>query len=326
MNRSCRLRQKKPPRSLALFEVRKPPDEGGFLLVTGCGNPASPSGIECGKMREPYSRYLRLLGFDHPLSDLEGLRQVVRRHVIRVPFENISKLLLVGRERRGRVTALAEFLDGLERYDLGGTCYTANPFLAGLLREMGYDADLLGCDMAHANVHTAIRVRVGGDQYHVDVGYGGPFYEPLPLAELPREMNQGPYRYVLDRGGDGRLALNVFKGEERVHGYAVNETPREFAFFRDIILDSFRPAATFMTRLRVVRYFEDHSVELKNSLVTCHRGSESEETRLTSMKQLRRIFDDEFHMPRCPEEEAVQTLEQLMGQSFFAMGEGDPFG
>jgi arylamine N-acetyltransferase len=276
-------------------------------------------------MREPYSRYLRLLGFDRPPFGLKGLRQLVRWHLIRVPFENISKLLLVGREHRGRITPLAEFLDGLEYNDLGGTCYTANPFLAELLRELGYDAALLGCDMRSANVHTAIRVRIAGSEYHVDVGYGGPFYEPLPLAELPHEMKLDPYRYVLNRGGDGRLAMNVFHGEERVHGYAVNETPRQFEFFRDIILDSFRPAATFMTRLRVVRYFDDHSVELKNGLVTIQRGEESKEIRLTSMKRLREIFNEEFDMPRCPVERAVETLERLTGQSLFAMGEGNPY-
>jgi arylamine N-acetyltransferase len=277
------------------------------------------------KMREPYRRYLGLLGFDQPPSGLNGLRQLVHQQVIRVPFENISKLLLIGRERKGRITTLPEYLDGLERYDLGGTCYTANPFFAELLREAGYDADLLGCDMTSANVHTAIRVRVDGNEYHVDVGYGGPFYEPLPLAELPREMKQGPFRYVLDRGGDERLVMNVFRRKERVHGYAVNETPRQFGFFRDIVLDSFRPAATFMTRLRVVRYFDDHAVWLKNNVVNCHRAGGSEQIRLSSMKHLRDFFNGKFLMPRCPVAKAVETLERLTGQSFFAMGEGDPF-
>jgi len=276
-------------------------------------------------MREPYSRYLRLLGFDHPPAGLEALRQLVRQHVIRVPFENVSKLLLYGRERKGRLTTLAEFLDGLERCDLGGTCYTANPFLAELLREAGYDADLLGCDMARANVHTAIRVRIGGNEYHVDVGYGGPFYEPLLLAALPHEMKQGPFRYVLNRGGDGRVALTVFHEKERVHGYVVNETPRELDFFRDIVLESFRPAATFMTRLRVVRYFDDHSVELKNNAITRHDADESREIRLRSMQEVRAAFNEEFRMPRCPVEEAVETLERLTGQGFFEMGEGNPF-
>ena len=286
---------------------------------------AQALGIQSQKMRELYARYLRLLGFDGPPSGLDGLRQLVRRHVIRVPFENISKLLLIERERKGRLTTLTEFLDGLEHFDLGGTCYTANPFFAELLRVSGYDADLVGCDMAHANVHTAIRVRIAGQSYHVDVGYGGPFYEPLPLADLPHETRQGPFRYVFGRGGEGRLVMSVFKGAERVHGYAVNETPRRLDFFRQIILESFRPTATFMTRLRVVRYFGKHSVELKNALVTCYSAGKTHEIRVRSMKQLREVFDTEFGMPRCPIKKAVKTLEQLMGQDFFAMGEGDPF-
>jgi len=276
-------------------------------------------------MRDPYTRYLRLLGFNHPPCGLEGLRQLVRQHVIRVPFENISKLLLIGREHKGRITTLAEFLEGIERYDLGGTCYTANPFFAELLSELGYDRDLLGCDMRNANVHTAIRVCIGRNEYHADVGYGGPFYDPLPLAELPHEMKQGSYRYVLDRRGDGRLAMDVFRGGERVHGYVVNEVPRTFDFFREIILDSFRPAATFMTRLRVVRCFDDHSVELRNALVTRHDAVGSREIRISSMQQLREVFDNEFRLPRSPVERAVESLEHLAGQAFFAMGEGDPF-
>ena len=274
-------------------------------------------------MREPYPRYLQLLGFDQTPHGVEGLRQLVRRHVIRVPFENISKLLLVGRERRGRLTTLSEFLDGLERHDLGGTCYTSNLFLAELLRELGYEADLLGCDMTRANVHTAIRVRVDGSAYHVDVGYGGPFYQPLLLTDSPHEMRQGPYRYVLDRARDGRLAMNVVTGEERVHGYLVNETPREREFFTSIILDSFRPEATFMTQLCVFRYFEDHAVQLQNNVVAHYLAGESSEIRISSMKQIREIFENQLCMPRCPVEEAMETLQQLTGQDFFAMGEGD---
>src|ERR1039458_5996611 len=111
-------------------------------------------------MTEPFQRYLRLLGIVGRPSGLDGLRTLVRRHLSAVPFENISKLLLVDRERTGRVTTLTEFLDGIEQSDLGGTCYTNNPFLTELLRELGYDADLLGADMSRLNVHTCIRVRI----------------------------------------------------------------------------------------------------------------------------------------------------------------------
>src|SRR5579862_6628457 len=102
-------------------------------------------------LREPYVRYLRLLGCDTPPQGEDGLQEIVRRHVWRAPFENISKLLLFAREGKGRIITLAEFLDGIEHQDLGGTCYSSNPYLARLLRALGYDADLLGADMSTPN-------------------------------------------------------------------------------------------------------------------------------------------------------------------------------
>ena len=107
-------------------------------------------------------RYLRLLGIQGIPAGLAGLREIVARHLCRVPFENVSKLTLFGREGAGRVTTISEFLDGIENYDLGGTCYTNNPYLAELLQALGYDADLLGADMTKPDVHTVIRVRIDG--------------------------------------------------------------------------------------------------------------------------------------------------------------------
>ena len=85
-------------------------------------------------LNDSHKRYLRILGFSAPPVGLSGLKELVFRQVCRVPFENVSKLLLFGREHRGRVTLLNEYLDGIENLDLGGTCYTANPYFAELLQ------------------------------------------------------------------------------------------------------------------------------------------------------------------------------------------------
>jgi arylamine N-acetyltransferase len=266
-------------------------------------------------------RYLRLLGIAHPPSGLAGLREVVRRHLCRVPFENVSKLLLAGREGVGRETTLDEFLDGLEHYDLGGTCYTSNPFLASLLRALGYDAGLLGADMSRPNVHTCIRVRIGPHEYHVDVGYGGPFREPVRLDRLPHQIPHGPWRYVFDRGSRaGEYKMAVFSGAERVHGYTVHGPARDREFFRPIVHDSFRPTATFMNCLRIARFFDRHAVELQNTTLTRYHGSESSQTTLGSMAELRRAMDKDLAMPRCPVEQAVAILDQITGKPFFDSG------
>ena len=263
-------------------------------------------------------RYLGLLGIRRPPSGVAGLQEIVRRHLCRAPFENVSKLLLAGREGAGRETTLGEFLDGIEHYDLGGTCYTSNPFLASLLRALGYDADLLGADMTNPNVHTCIRVRIGPDQYHVDVGYAGPFREAMRLDRLPHVIVHGPYRYVLDHGSRaGEYEMAVFSGGERVHGYVVHGPARDREFFRPIVHDSFRPGTTFMSCLRITRFFDERAVELKNTTLIRYQGSERSQTTLHSMAELLRAVETDLAMPRCPVEQAVGILEQLTGKPFF---------
>jgi len=214
-------------------------------------------------------RYLRLLGIRAPIAgraglDEAGLDEVVHRHLCRVPFENVSKLLLLGREGAGRAATLAEFLDGIEHYDLGGTCHTNNPFLVSLLRTLGYEADLLGADMSQPNVHTSIRVRLSGAEYHVDVGYGAPFRRAIRLDRLPWEFEQGSYRFVFDRAAAPETyQASVYSGEQRLHGYIVHPPAREAGFFGPALFESFRPAMTFTSMLRIIRFFDGYAADLR---------------------------------------------------------------
>jgi arylamine N-acetyltransferase len=260
---------------------------------------------------------LRLLGFSgEPPASLSALVELVSCHLCRVPFENVSKLLLIGREGVGRVTKLDEFLDGIEHEDLGGTCYTSNPFFAGLLGALGYDAALYGADMDTPNVHTSIRVRLDGREWHIDVGYAGPFREPIPLDRLPHEIGWGNDRYVFERCGDVH-ELTMFTCGVPRHGYVVHPPPRAASFFEPIILRSFEPGRTFMRCLRITRYFDDRAVELRNRrLSTITAGSVTERS-VDSLAELRRAVDEEFEMPRCRIEDAVGVLERLTGQAFF---------
>ncbi len=270
-------------------------------------------------MRERFSRYLRLLGLDSPPAGVDGLRQLVHAHITSVPFENLSKLLLYDREGAGRVTTVQEFLDGLEYQDLGGTCYTANPALTALLRELGYRADLLSADMNSPHVHSCIRVHLDNRQYHVDVGNAAPFLEPFPLDTLPYEFERGDMKWIFDKAEDRRVRCRVFQHNEHVHGYVANEQPFVAEEFRHIVEDSFQPGRTFMSLLRLVRIFPEHTVELKNRTLRVHRGSSTDETTLNSISELRQAVNEQFLMPRCPVEKAVEILERLNGFYFFAM-------
>jgi arylamine N-acetyltransferase len=262
-------------------------------------------------------RYLRVLGFTgSPGVSLSALGELVSRHLRRVPFENVSKLLLIGRESAGRVTRLEEFLDGIEHHDLGGTCYTSNPFLTELLRALGYEAALYAADMDTPYVHTSIRVRLDGRDWHIDVGYAGPFVEPIPLDRLPYEIAWGNDRYVFSQSESGHT-LTMFTGDALRHRYVVHPPPRAASFFDPIVLRSFKPGRTFMRCLRITKFFDDHAVELRNRRLSVIRADSVAERSVDSLADLRRAVDVEFGMPRCRIEEAVAVLERLTGQAFF---------
>lgn len=268
-------------------------------------------------------RYLRLLGFDEPPSGVEGLRSLVVRQVCCVPFENISKLMMYGRERRARLTGLPEYLDGIEFHDFGGTCYTANPYFAQLLAALDYDVDLLAASMRTPNVHTCIRVRMEGKEYHVDVGYAAPFRQPIPLDRLPLEIHDGSDRYVVGRSEDGgELTIGAFSGRDRIHGYRVHDKPLTIDFFEQTILHSYLPSKTFMTCLRVARFSEQGSVHLRNCFLTINDGRDQTTRQLGKLSELEETFAGPLAMPRCPVREAVAVLEEQTQQSFFA---GQPF-
>jgi arylamine N-acetyltransferase len=263
-------------------------------------------------------RYLRLLGIEEHPTGLEGLRLLVRRHLRAVPFENVSKLLLYDREGAGRAATLAEFLDGIEHQDLGGTCYSNNPFFADLLRGLGYDADLLGADMSKPDVHTCIRVGLDSLAYHVDVGFASPFREPIRLDRLPARIDEGGNHFILDRdSAEGAFCMRMFIREECRVTYLAHDPPRTREHFAPAIGMSFAPSSTFMQHLRISRIFEDYSLDLWDRELLRHDAGGTSIRRLATMTELKAAVAEDLGPPRCPVESAIGVLERLTGKSFF---------
>jgi arylamine N-acetyltransferase len=264
-------------------------------------------------------RYLRLLGFAEMPTGLAGLHAIVAAHLERVPFENVSKLLLYAGEGAGRPITLREFLDGIEYRDMGGTCYSSNLFLFELLQALGYDATLLSADMGSPDVHSSICVRLNGVEYHVDVGYAAPFCYPIPLNQPPQTIAAGPARYDVRRVQSRPDSYEVaqFVDGTRRHGYVVHPPARKPEFFRSAILDSYRTDSTFMRCLRISRVVRGEVVDLRNRTLVVSRGESFTTTKLDSVADLRRVMDEVLLMPRCRFEGAIAVLEDLAGVSFF---------
>ena len=135
----------------------------------------SPSALP----QSPFEDYLNLLGVQRREPGIEALSEIVQAHLTRIPFENISKLYYKKQLGLRSLPSLELFLDGIERFHFGGTCYTNNYYFGQLLANLGYETKLCGADMSNPDVHLVNMVTVEKRQYLVDVGYAAPFLMPL---------------------------------------------------------------------------------------------------------------------------------------------------
>ena len=154
--------------------------------------------------------YLRRLGLQAPpATDLEGLRLLQRAHLQAVPFENSSVL-------RGEPIVLEppRLVRKLVHDMRGGFCFELNGAFAWLLAALGFEVALLpgrfwgDAGLGPVNEHLALRVRLDGEPWLVDVGAGYSFREPLRLA-VGAELDDPSGRFRLVTAVDDPASIDV---------------------------------------------------------------------------------------------------------------------
>ena len=218
---------------------------------------------------ELLKRYISLLGVQRRKPSMDALCELVQAHLLRVPFENVSKLYYKKHQGLRGIPNLETFLDGIDRFHFGGTCYSNNYYLYQLLANLGYQNRLCGADMSNPDVHLVSIVNLEKREYLIDVGYAAPF-----LAPMPRDLTTdytivlGRERYVLkpqDERGCSRMEL--YRDGNLNHGYLAKPAPRQIYEFEQVIADSYREDATFMNALLLARFFPNRSLVIHNLTV-----------------------------------------------------------
>jgi N-hydroxyarylamine O-acetyltransferase len=164
--------------------------------------------------------YLARIGAARPArADAAALRELQLRHLLSVPFENLSIHL-------GEPIVLDEeaLVDKVVRRRRGGFCYELNGAFGALLTALGYSVTLLNAraftpeGLGPPYDHLALRVDVGDDAdggaggvWLADVGFGR--FSNLPLRLDVGEADQpdpvGVFRMVEQPDGDLDVLLNA---------------------------------------------------------------------------------------------------------------------
>ncbi len=258
-------------------------------------------------------RYLGLLGLQRRKPSVDALCELVQAHLSQVPFENVSKLYYKKHQGLRGIPSLELFLDGIERFHFGGTCYTNNYYLYQLLANLRYQNRLCGADMSNPDVHLVSMVNLERREYLVDVGYAAPFLTPMP-RDLTTDyaIVLGRERYVLkpqDASGCSRMEL--YRDGNLNHGYVAKPEPRQIHEFKQVIANSYREDATFMNALLLARFFPNRSLVIHNLTLIESQGTESSTRSLASQNELGQVVSEYFGIPEVVTLEVVKGLGQL---------------
>ena len=234
-------------------------------------------------------QYLRRIGVEP-----DGLRALQRAHLFSVPFENLDI-------HRGVPIVLDEeaLLDKIVRRRRGGFCYELNGAFGWLLRELGFDVEMLSANVFGKSGwgidfdHMLLAVHLE-ERWLADVGFGDNFIDPLRWQEgTVQEQEVGAFR--LDRADPCWHLLRSDDGRETYQKQYRFE-PRAHA------LSDFEPGCTyhqseeshFTTATVCSLARPDGRITLRpDRLIETRQGKKSE-TPITSTGQWRSVLSDRF--------------------------------
>ena len=241
--------------------------------------------------------YLARIGATRPdRADDEALRALHLRHLLTVPFENLSVHLGedIVLDERSLVTKIVE-------RRRGGFCYELNGAFASLLSALGYDVALLAARVYGPNglgiPYDHMVVRVGS--WLVDVGFGGHTHFPLRLDVREDQPDPGG-TFRVDAAPDGDLVV-VKDGEPQFRAWSRPQALRDFA--AGCWWHRTSPESHFTRSLVCSLTTEDGRLTLAGRTLIRTAGGERHEESLDSDATVLQAYRDHFGitLDRVPE-------------------------
>ena len=230
----------------------------------------------CFRVKDALDAYLSRIGFEgEPMPNLRTLKELHRRHVESVTYENLDVQLGRPISRNPRAAFRKIVAQGR-----GGWCYEMNGLFGFMLEAIGFRVQRLAAGVMREQMgdeavgnHLALIVKLDR-LYLADVGLGNGLVEPVALTEGP--VRQGFKCFELRRLGGGWWRFRNHEGS----------MPPSFDFSLAVTDDALleakshwlqtNSASPFVGNAIVQRQFEDH---VESLIGTTHTITAAEGTR-----------------------------------------------
>jgi N-hydroxyarylamine O-acetyltransferase len=243
-------------------------------------------------------------------ADVATLEALHRLHPAAIPFENLSTLL-----REPIPLDSAALLDKLVVRRRGGYCFEQNRLFAEVLRALGFEVAALAArvlwkrvgDSLGARTHMVLRVRIGGDDYLSDVGFGG-LTLTGPLRLVPDIEQPTPHETfrLARRGAEFELEAAVRGSWRPLYRFDLQEqSPIDFEVLNHFVAT--HPSSPFLTTLMAARRTPHGRYALHDNVLAVYRGDAKDERKLTSAAEIAGELAESFgiELPRGPALDAL---------------------
>lgn len=256
--------------------------------------------------------YLQWLGLSAQTPSLPALTHLTERHLLTVPFENVTTLLRYRDNPPPMPNPnLEQLVDGWHHQAGGGLCYEISRALGQLLSMLGYSVAPITGTITWPDSHEALLVQIDQRRYLVDVGNGAPFFHPIPVDDVTTIDHAGlRYRFLPqppDHLIQERYVAEVWQPfcdltlvprapEELTPGYQRHHQPGE---------------GRFVAELMLVRADATHLWALNNATFTEYSPKGRHRQQLGNAREFVEVAADGFHLPHLPILDAIRVLEKL---------------
>jgi N-hydroxyarylamine O-acetyltransferase len=178
--------------------------------------------------------YLRRLGIEETdiEPNLESLKFLQRRHLLRVPFENLDIHWTRPIELDNKA-----FYEKIVAEKRGGFCYELNNLFRELLEEIGFQTKIISARVSKGAGefgaeydHMAILTKIDDKEYLVDVGFGDFTAEPLEFV-LNREQTDETGVFLIRKYNENYFEVVKKDGEDWKSEHIFTAQPRDLQEF-----------------------------------------------------------------------------------------------
>lgn len=239
--------------------------------------------------------YLQRIHFQGELEPgAELLSSLHHANLLAVPFENLD--IHLGRPIELDERHLFEKIVASRR---GGFCYELNGLFAWLLRELGFQVDLLSAEVFEDGTfspefdHLVLRVRLEVD-WLADVGFGDSFIRPLKLTLGEEQVQRGKI-YCLERDADYWILMVRGNAGEWEPYYRFNLKPRALRDFQGRCHYHQTSPESHFTKKRVcTRLTDEGRITLRDKRLIETRNGQRQERQISSEAECLAALEKHF--------------------------------